>query len=134
MKKLVSTSYSDWAFNLAMLLIRLGAGALIMMIGYNKLVHFAGMKDKFMDFMGLGPTTSLCLTIFAEFFCAIFLMLGLFTRLAAIPLVITMSVALFKAHGGDLFGDGQKAALFLLLFLTILLCGPGRASIDGMIK
>lgn len=134
MKKLVSTTYSNWAFNLAMLLIRLGAGSMIMIAGYNKLIHFADMKDKFINFMGLGSSTSLCLTIFAEFFCAIFLILGLFSRLAAIPLIINMTVALFMAHGGDIFGDGQKAAMFLLFFLTILLCGPGRASVDGMIK
>jgi putative oxidoreductase len=100
MKKITSTSYSEWAFNLAMLLIRLGAGSMIMMAGYNKLIHFADMKNKFINFMGLGVTTSLCLVIFAEFFCAIFLMLGFLSRLAAIPLIINMSVALFMAHGG----------------------------------
>ena len=134
MKKLTSVSYSDWAFNLAMLLIRAGAGVMIASHGYDKLVHFAAKKEKFMNFMGLGSGTSLCLVIFAEFFCAIFLIIGLFSRMVSIPLIIAMCVALFKAHNGEIFGQGQAAALFLLSFLTILLCGPGRASIDGMIK
>ena len=132
MKKLISTNYSAGAFNTAMLLLRLFSGILMMSHGYQKLVHFAEFKSKFMDFMGIGSTTSLLLVIFAEFFCALFIVLGLFTRLAAIPLIIGMSVALFKAHNGDVFGDGEMSALFLAAFLTLLLVGPGKASVDGM--
>lgn len=46
MKKLVSISYSEWAFNLSMLILRVGAGALIIPHGYNKLVHFAELRTK----------------------------------------------------------------------------------------
>ena len=98
--------------------------------GYDKLVHFSTYKPKFINFLGIGQGTSLCLAIFAEFFCALFIVLGLFTRLAAIPLIIGMCVALFKAHNGDFFGDGEMATLYLGAFLTLLLVGPGRASID----
>lgn len=134
MKKLLSVSYSNWAFNIAMLLLRIGSGALIIPFGYNKLIHFAEKKDSFMNFMGLGATVSLSLVIFAEFFCGMFIILGLFTRLAAIPLIIAMSVAVFKVNHGDVFGKGSQGALFLTCFLTILLCGPGKASADGLIN
>lgn len=134
MKKLTSTAYSDWSFNLAMLLLRIGAGALIISHGYDKLVHFATYKEKFISFMGLSPTISLSLSLFAEFFCAMFLVIGLFSRAVVIPLIINMTVALCIAHRGDIFGKGEPATLYLLAFLTILLCGPGRASVDGMIK
>lgn len=134
MKRLMSINYSNGAFNLAMLILRIGSGALIMSHGYDKLVHFAMYRGKFMNFLGIGVTPSLSLVIFAEFFCAIFLIIGLFSRLATIPLVIAMGVALFKAHHGDVFGDGEKAVLYLLCFVTLLLCGPGKASVDGMIK
>lgn len=134
MKKLVSISYSEWAFNLSMLILRVGAGALIIPHGYNKLVHFAELRTKFMNFLGLGSSLSLSLIIFAEFFCAMFLIIGLFSRAVVIPLVIGMAVALFKASGGDVFGNGEKPALFLICFLVILLCGPGKASVDAMIK
>ncbi|MBE7169845.1 MAG: DoxX family protein [Williamsia sp.] len=134
MGRLTSINYTNAAFNVAMLLLRIGSGVLLMSHGYDKLVHFATYRGKFMNFMGIGVTTSLSLAIFAEFFCSIFLVLGLFTRLAAIPLIINMGVALFKAHHGDVFGDGEKAALYLTCFLSLLLCGPGKASVDGMIK
>ena len=71
--------------------------------------------------------------IFAEFFCGVFILLGLFTRLACIPLIISMSVALFYAHKGDFFGDGEKATLFLLGYLALLFTGPGKVSMDKLI-
>lgn len=132
MKKFLSTSYPDWAFNIAMLVLRVGLGLIILMHGYNKLVHFADKKNTFMNFLGIGSTLSLSLVVFAEFFCALFVILGLFTRFTVLPLVIAMSVALFKAHNADIFATGEKAALFLTGFVAILLLGPGKASVDGM--
>lgn len=131
MKKLLSTQYKEWAFNTAMFLIRVSAGLLIMSYGYDKLVHFAEKKNTFMNFLGIGSTLSLLLVIFAEFFCSLFLIIGLFSRLVAIPLVIVMVVVLFKSTHGDIFGKGEMPTLFLASFLTILLCGPGKASVDG---
>ena len=129
----MSTNYSAGAFNVAMLLMRLVFGILMMTHGYNKLIGFSGMKNEFMNFMGLGSTTSLILVIFAEFFCALFLVLGLFTRMSAIPLVICMGVALFKSHNLDFFGEkGSLVTLYLGAYLTILLLGPGKFSVDGM--
>lgn len=133
MKKLMSTRYSAGAFNFAMLLLRFSVGILMMHHGYDKLVHFGEKQSKFMNFLGLGQTVSLCLVIFAEFFCSLFLILGLFTRLSVIPLIVTMAVVLFQVHKGDIFGDdGQAAALFLSAYLSILIVGPGKISVDGM--
>ena len=132
MKKLLSIQYSTAAFNIALLLHRLVFGVLMMSSGYNKLIHFSEMKSKFMDFMGMGSTVSLLLVVFAEFFCALFISIGLFTRLTVIPLVICMAVALFKAHGGDVFGNGSSATLYLSAYLLLLLLGPGKISVDGL--
>jgi putative oxidoreductase len=133
MKKFLSTKYSKGGFNLAMLILRLGVGVLLASHGYDKLIHFHDMENKFMNFLSLGQTVSLSLVVFAEFFCAILLILGLFTRFAAIPIIVVMSVALFKVHDGQLFSEGEKATIYLAGALTILLCGPGRISIDGII-
>ena len=133
MRKLLSTKYSAGAFNFAMLFLRLGVGILMMMHGYDKLVHFSQYQAKFMNFLGMGVSTSLALTVFAEFFCSIFLILGLFTRLAAIPLIIATCVMVFMAHKGDVFGEAQTAALYLISYVVLLFVGPGKVSVDGMI-
>ena len=133
MKKIFSTKYSAGAFSAAILLLRLALGILMMHHGYQKLMHFSDIQGKFMNFMGLGTTVSLALVVFAEFFCSMFLILGLFTRLAAIPLIIATLVMVFKAHNGDVFGDGETAAIYLSGYIVLLLLGPGRVSVDSMI-
>jgi putative oxidoreductase len=133
MSKLLSTKYSTGAFNLGMLILRIGIGVLLASHGFDKLTHFNTMQPHFMNFMGLGQTVSLSLAIFAEFFCSIFLILGLFTRLACIPILILFSVILIKVTHGDVFGDGEKPALYFAATLALLFCGPGKISADGAI-
>ena len=132
MGKLTSTSYTAGAFNAGLLILRLGIGGLMMKHGYEKLIHYSSIKPKFMNFLGIGQSLSLSLTIFAEFFCALFILIGLFTRLAAIPVIVVMCVALFKAHNSDFLGEGEMATLYLAGYLSILFVGPGKISVDGM--
>jgi len=135
MSKLMSTKYSKTGFNLATLILRVCLGAVMIPAhGWAKLSRFSEMQDKFMDFMGLGSQISLGLAVFAEFFCAILLILGLFTRLAAIPLIVTMFVAVTMAHGVDIFDKAQFPFILLAGFLTIFILGPGKISIDGLIS
>jgi putative oxidoreductase len=102
--------------------------------GYDKMVKFNEYAPNFIHFLGLSGTISLSLVIFAEFFCSIFVMLGLFTRLACIPLLIDTFYAVAKGHKYDVLGAGEHASLFFLIFLTVLLTGPGKISVDGMIN
>ena len=134
MRKLLSIKYSAGAFSAAMLFLRLGIGFLMIAHGYDKLLRFSSLHNTFLNFMGIGSTFSLTLVIFAEFFCSLFLVLGLFTRLSVLPLIITMCVALFQVHHGEVFGKGETDALFLTSYLVLLLLGPGRVSVDSLIS
>ncbi len=133
MRKLLSTNYSAGAFTTAMLFLRITAGGLMLAHGYDKMIHFNETAAHMINFMGIGSKASTALVIFAEFFCSMLLILGLFTRLACIPLIICMSVALFIANKGDFFGQGQVAALFLICFIVLLFLGAGKVSVDSMI-
>ncbi|MFN9710463.1 MAG: DoxX family protein [Bacteroidota bacterium] len=135
MKKLVSIKYTPAVFNISFLLLRLIFGiTMIVNNGYPKLVGFAEKKEKFVDFLGLGSTTTLILVIFAEVFCSSLIVLGLFTRIVCVPIVFSLGYAFFITHGGDFFGDGEFAVLYLTVFSIILLCGPGKISVDGLIQ
>ena len=134
MRRLLSIKYSAGAFNFAMLVLRLGVGLLMLtQSGLYKLTHFSELSAKFYNFLGMGDKASLMLVIFAEVFCSFFVILGLFTRLAVIPLIITMCVAFFGAHNGNL-QEGTAALLYMFAYFVLLLLGPGRVSVDGMIK
>lgn len=133
MKRLFSIKYTDNGIAFATLLLRLALGGLIIPHGYSKLVSFAAKSSSFADPFHIGHSTSMALVIFAEFFCGVFILLGLFTRLACIPLIIAMAVALFYAHKGDFFGQGEMATLYLLGYLALLFTGPGKISMDRFI-
>jgi putative oxidoreductase len=132
-KKLFSTAYSHASFSIATLLLRVILGGLMIPHGFNKIVHFANNSQTFSDPFHMGHTASLLLTIFAEFFCSILIVLGFLTRLACIPLIITMAVVVFYVHHGQVFEIAQTAALFLTGFIALLFIGPGRLSMDRLI-
>jgi putative oxidoreductase len=129
--KLISTNYTTGAFNIGTLILRVGLATLMIPHGYDKLVHFAAYSKQFVNFLGTGQSVSLGLDIFAELLCAGLVLMGLFTRLAAIPLIIAMAVAVWKGHNGDIFGAGEHAMLFFVGFLTVLILGPGKISVAG---
>jgi putative oxidoreductase len=133
MKKLISTGYNDFSFNLALFILRIGLGVLMIPHGYDKLVHFMQYKKDFMNFLGLGSVVSLAIVVFAELFCSVFLIMGLFTRVIAALLIFEMLVVVFNAHQGQIFGDGEHGMLFLTGYIAILLLGPGKASLDGIL-
>jgi len=133
MNRFLSTRYSAGAFNFGMLVLRVVTGLLLASHGYSKLVQFSVLRYKFMNFMHLGSATSLSLAIFAELFCGIFLILGLFTRFACIPIIILMCMVVFVVSHGNIFDAGERGAFYLASAIAILFCGPGKISVDGMI-
>ena len=116
MSKFLSTKYSTGAFNFGYACIAVRRRCFISFShGFDKLIHFSTMKASFYEFYGIGfKQFLLTLAIFAEFFCSIFLILGLFTRLSVIPIIIAMSVALFKVHNGDYFWRRRKSRDYLI--------------------
>jgi putative oxidoreductase len=133
MKKLFSTKYSDNLISFALLVLRITVGGLIIPHGYQKLMTFAAKSGSFPDPYHIGHSTSMALMIFAEFFCGVFIVMGLFSRLACIPLIIGMATAVIYAHNGRIFSDGEHATLFLGCFITLLFAGPGKYSLDKLI-
>jgi len=116
-----------------MLVLRVVLGILLASHGYSKLVAFNSLRHHFMNFLHLGSTISLVLIIFAELFCSIFLILGLFTRFACIPILIAMGVVVFVATHGQILGPGERGTIYFAVTFAILLCGPGKISVDAMI-
>ena len=98
-----------------------------------KLIGFDEILPMFGDIIGIGSKLSLILVIFAEFFCGIFVTIGLLTRLSVIPIFITMVVAFFIAHGADPFDAKALAFVFLLLSLVVFVLGSGRYSVDKLL-
>ncbi|GGB92821.1 DoxX family protein [Dyadobacter sediminis] len=117
---------ADWGI----LILRVGISLLMLTHGYAKLKGYMGGDSSFADPIGLGQEFSLILAIFAEFVCSILVILGLVTRAALVPLIITMLVAIFIIHAQDTFDKKEHGLSFLISYITIFLTGPGRFSFD----
>lgn len=130
LKKLLSPGNHSGATNLALLIFRIGTGLMMLSHGYPKFQRLMAGEFRFGDPLGIGVEASLILTVLAEFVGSILIVLGLATRLAAIPLIITMAVAWGIVHVDDPFGTQEKAALYLVCFLVIAITGAGNYSLD----
>ncbi|HSR66896.1 MAG TPA: DoxX family protein [Acidobacteriota bacterium] len=102
--------------------------------GLGTLRGFISGVDQFPDPLGLGPSLSMGLMAFAEFFCAMAVALGLATRLACLPLMTGLGVAFFLFHSGDPFSRKELAFLYLAAFTTLALTGPGHWAIDTWLR
>lgn len=116
--------------DLALLLLRLVGGGFMLTHGWPKLMKLVSGNFKFGDPIGLGPEVSLVLTVFAEFVCAILIMIGFKGRVASVFLMFTMLVAALIVHGDDPWGKKEFPLLFFTIYLTIFLMGTGKYSID----
>jgi putative oxidoreductase len=133
MKKIFQTKIYSTNASIGLLLLRVSAGGFMLTHGFPKLQRILAGEFQFGDPLGLGPEVSLVLAVFAEFVCSILLVLGLGTRLASIPLIVTMGVAAFISHGADPFGRKELALMYLVAYVVLLLNGAGKFSLDKMI-
>ncbi|HEV2832158.1 MAG TPA: DoxX family protein, partial [Hanamia sp.] len=112
---------------------RISIAALMWTHGLPKMDKFAETPVQFLEVLGMSHLVSLSLTVFAEVICSLFVLLGLGTRLAVIPLIITMLVAVFYVHGDDPFGKQELGLLYLLTYVMILIMGSGKYLIDNLL-
>jgi len=126
--------------DLAALVLRLGFGFFMVFgHGLGKLEMLLGGNFQFPGLFGLSPAINLTLAMLAEFVAGLMVLIGLRTRLASVPLMITMAVAVLAVHISDpLFaaaaqnGSKEFALLFFLGFAGTFLLGSGRYSVDAI--
>jgi putative oxidoreductase len=130
-----TTSSNTVLKDIVLLIVRVFIGFAMLSHGFPKLqMLLAGGKIEFFDFLGLGPTISLILTVFAEFVCSILIILGLFTRVALGFLIFTMIIAGFVVHGADSFEKREMSMIYLSVYLLLIVFGAGKISVDYMIE
>jgi len=102
--------------------------------GLPKLQTFGEKAAGFPDPLGVGNELSMALAVGAEFLCGLLIAAGLATRFAALPLIFTMLMAFFVIHGADPFAKRELALVYLVPYITLFLSGPGRFSVDHLIR
>jgi putative oxidoreductase len=131
MQKFLRLEFVASSPDVGLLLLRLWLGvSMVWLHGWGKLLALFGGKLSFPDPLGIGETPSFLLTIFAEVICSVLLVIGLWTRWAALILAFTMGVAFFVVNSANLKGNGELAWLYFGGYLVLFVAGAGRLSVD----
>jgi putative oxidoreductase len=131
MLNFLRTSYLPQHLNIVLLITRIAVGSFMLTHGIPKLMKFFSTGDiTFSDPLGVGTIPSLMMAIFAEVFCSILVILGLGTRIAVIPLIITMLVAVVLVHASDPFGKKELGLMYLTIYMFLIVVGSGKYSLD----
>ena len=120
------------------LLMRLFIGYLFLETGWGKIHNLDAMAERFEGWGIPLPAFNAALSGYTELIGGALVLAGLFTRLASIPLVINMLVALLvvrmkKVSGLDEFVELDEP-LYGLSFLWLFFSGPGKASLDHLLS
>ncbi|MCK9812624.1 LysR family transcriptional regulator [Pseudomonas chlororaphis] len=120
------------AQDVGLLFLRVSAALFLLWVhGLPKLLHFSSELQRIEDPLHLGAQLTLCLAIFAEVLCPLLILVGIFVRLACVPILFLLAVAVFWVHPEWSLEQGQFAWLLLILFSTLLLTGPGRLAVSS---
>ncbi len=124
----------DW---LAPLLMRLVFGYFWLETGWAKLHNLQFFTGRFVDWGIPWPGFSAALSGGVDLVGGLLLMFGLGTRLAALPMIFNMLVALAVVvlpgiSTLDEFVELDEV-LYVLVLFWLMMAGPGRASLDHLI-
>jgi putative oxidoreductase len=69
------------------------------------------------------------LAIFAEVLCPLLIIAGVLVRLACLPILAVLLIALLVVHPEWTLFEAQFGWLLLIIFTTLLISGPGRLAL-----
>lgn len=114
----------------ALLFIRVSAALLLLQVhGLPKLLHWQEALQQIEDPFGLGAPLTLALAVFAEVLCPLLLIAGVAARLACLPVIAVLLVALVFVHPDWSLEQGQFAWWMLIIFTGLAISGPGAYSL-----
>jgi putative oxidoreductase len=124
----------DW---LALVAGRLAVGLVFASTGWGKIHNIEKVTEFFVSLGIPAPGFHAVLVGYSELVCGSLLVIGLLSRFATVPLIVSMIVAIITAKGADIHGildlAGQEEFTYLVVLFMVAILGPGRAAVDALI-
>jgi len=136
MRELLGLRFLPFDADLGLLLIRVVLGALMIAFhGWEKLMTARRQFHSFPNLIGISSELSYVLVVWLEVFGALFIAVGLLTRLHALGLAFTMFIAWLLWHKRRFTGEnaGEMAFAYMAAYLLLFLTGAGRYSLDRLL-
>ena len=113
--------------DLGLLFLRVsGALFLLWVHGLPKWLNYSEQLKLIEDPFHLGAHVTLLLAIFAEVLCPLLIIAGVLVRLACLPILAVLLIAMLVVHPQWTLFEGQFGWLLLIIFTSVLIAGPGR--------
>lgn len=123
----------DTTASVILLVLRVVFGVALLRHGIQKVRSYQKLSTSFLDPLHIGPKHSLQLAIFGEAVCSLGVISGLLFRLACIPCICTMAVAVFGALRHASAEQRELPTIYLLMFVLLFFTGPGVYSLDALL-
>ncbi|MCK6190585.1 MULTISPECIES: DoxX family protein [unclassified Pseudomonas] len=116
--------------DLGLLFLRVsGALFLLWVHGVPKVLNYSEQLTLIEDPFHVGATVTLLLAIFAEVVCPVLIVVGVWVRLACLPILAVLLIAMLVVHPQWTLLEGQFGWLLLIIFTSVLIAGPGRLTL-----
>lgn len=122
--------------DIAKLLLRVSLGSLMLFHGIHKVIHGIGGVKSMVVSAGLPEFLAYGVYV-GELIAPLFIILGLYARVAATVLSVNMLIAIYLAYGFSLtlskFGglDWETPLLYLIMSLLVVLLGSGKYAVNS---
>ena len=133
-KNLITSKSNPTSVSAGLLSLRVFTGlSLFLKHGVEKLTGYSTMVQHFPNPLHIGAHATLAFALLSDGICSLLVVVGLFTRPAAAIVLINLLAAFFLVHRASFFSDGhvELVWVYIAAFLSILVAGPGRFSIDA---
>jgi putative oxidoreductase len=126
-----TSQWDERVQDLGLLFLRVSASLFLLWVhGLPKLLNYSAQLQVIEDPFHLGANLTLMLAIFAEVLCPLLIIVGLLVRLACLPILSVLLVAMLVVHPQWSIEEGQFGWLLLILFTSIFIAGPGRLAFN----
>ncbi|WP_397453344.1 DoxX family protein [Pseudomonas sp. NA-150] len=126
------SKFAETTQHLGLLVLRISGSVFLLQVhGLPKLLNYAAELQRIEDPFHLGANLTLMLAIFAEVLCPLAIIAGVLARLACLPILTVLIIALAVVHPEWTLEQGQFGWLLLIIFTTVLIGGPGRFSLNS---
>lgn len=136
LRALFATNTGSASTSFGLLVLRAAALSLFLKHGLEKLTGYSTMVQHFPDPIHIGAHAGLAYALLSDGICSVLVIIGLATRPAAAIILINVLTAFFLVHHAAYFSNAhvELVALYIIIFATLLVTGPGRFSVDQRLQ
>jgi putative oxidoreductase len=128
--KMIGTD-SAFSKDLGILFLRVSYSVTLLSVHvFQKILMLSANASTYPDPFGMGHRLSLLSGLSLELVCSVLILFGIYTRLAAVPLVFNWALISLVVYGGGPFSKQELPLFFLLVTIAFVFTGAGRFSWD----